>query len=110
MRWGSGVRGFRDNTLRRWIANAVRHRYLTLLFSFALPAVAITLLASGQARFLFFPNLEGDEMSASVEFPVGTPFAVTRARGGADPGRGGGTQRRDRRHGLARRERHHRRQ
>ena len=76
---GRGVRGFRDNILRRWIASAVRHRYLTLLFSFALPAVAITLLATGQARFLFFPNLEGDEMSASVEFPVGTPFAVTRA-------------------------------
>ena len=75
----SGVKGFRDNSLVPAIAAAVRHRYLTVLGGLALLFVAATLLATGQVRFLFFPSLESDRLRADLEFPVGTPFEVTRA-------------------------------
>ena len=75
----AAVRGFRDNRLVPVIERAVRHRYMTLLGGFVLLAVAAALMLSGTVRFLFFPTLESDGMRADIEFPVGTPFAVTRA-------------------------------
>ena len=35
-------------------------------------------MQTGAVRFIFFPALEAEEMSAELEFPVGTPFATTR--------------------------------
>ena len=73
------VRRFRDNRLVPVIETAVRHRYMTLLGGMVLLAVAASLMLSGTVRFLFFPTLESDGMRADIEFPVGTPFAATRA-------------------------------
>ena len=78
-RISAAVKGFRDDQLVPAIAAAVRHRYLTVLGGLALLFVAATLLATGQVRFLFFPSLESDRLRADLEFPVGTPFDVTRA-------------------------------
>ena len=73
------VMGFRDGKLVAAIAWAVRHRWVTLLAGVALVSVAATLVATNQVRFLFFPSLESDRLRADLDFPVGTPFAVTRA-------------------------------
>ena len=73
------VRRFRDNWLVPVIERAVRRRYMTLLGAFLLLAAAASLMLSGTVRFLFFPTLESDGMRADIEFPVGTPFAATRA-------------------------------
>ena len=73
------VMGFRDRVLTPAIAAAVRHRYLTVLTGLALLILAVALLATGTVRWLFFPNLEADQIRADLEFPVGTPFDVTRA-------------------------------
>ena len=74
-----GVRRFRDNTLIPAVATAVRHRYLTLLGGLAFVALAASLAGTGIVRFNFMPNLEPDDITADVQFPVGTPFEVTRA-------------------------------
>ena len=73
------VMGFRDRVLTPAIAAAVKHRYLTVLTGLALLILAVALLATGTVRWLFFPNLEADQIRADLEFPVGTPFDVTRA-------------------------------
>ena len=73
------VRSFRDETLVPVVALAVRRRFLTLLGGVALLAVAGLLLGTGQVRFFFFPSLESNQLRADLEFPVGTPFEVTRA-------------------------------
>ena len=78
-RVGSAVKRFRDARLVPAIAQAVRHRYLTVLGGVALLAVAAALMATGQVRFFFFPSLESNRMRADLDFPVGTPFEVTRA-------------------------------
>ena len=75
----AAVRRFRDNRIEPLVELAVRHRYVTLTGGFVLLAVAASLMLSGTVRFLFFPTLESDGMRADIEFPVGTPFAVTRA-------------------------------
>ena len=73
-----GVRRFRDNTLVPAVAAAVRHRYLTLLGGVAFVLVAVALAGTGIVRFNFMPNLEPDDITADVQFPVGTPFEITR--------------------------------
>ena len=73
------VRRFRDNVLVPAVAAAVRHHYLTVLAGLGLIAIAGSLAATGVVRFNFMPNLEPDRISADVQFPVGTPFEITRA-------------------------------
>ena len=77
-RVGAGVKRFRDNVLVPAIAAAVRHRYWTLFGGIMLLAAALALLMVGYVRFIFFPDLESDRLRADLEFPVGTPFDVTR--------------------------------
>ena len=78
-RVSAAVMRFRDGVLVRFIAAAVRHRYWTMLGGIALLMVAFALLSGGFVRFIFFPDLESNRMRAEIEFPVGTPFEVTRA-------------------------------
>ena len=75
---GNGVKRFRDGMVTAGVRRAVRHRYLTLLGGLALVGAAFSLVATGAVRFIFFPALEAEEVSAELEFPVGTPFATTR--------------------------------
>ena len=78
-RVSEAVKHFRDVKLVPLIAQAVQHRYLTVLGGVALLAVAASLLATNQVRFFFFPTLESNQLRADLDFPVGTPFEVTRA-------------------------------
>lgn len=75
----SAVQRFRDVRLVPMIRWAARYRYITLLGGFALLLAAGSLMATGAVRFIFMPALESNTIRATVEFPIGTPFAVTRA-------------------------------
>jgi len=68
---------FRDNLVVPAIRAAVRRRYATVLAGIGLIVLAFSLLASGAVRFIFFPSLEADFMRADLDFPIGTPYAVT---------------------------------
>ena len=78
-RVGTWVKRFRDEWLVPKIARAVHRRWLTMLGWFGLLLVAVTLVASGAVKFVFFPALESDRISAQLTFPIGTPFEITRA-------------------------------
>ena len=78
-RVSQAVQRFRDEKLVPAVALAVRRRYFTLLGGVVLLSAAGLLLGTGQVRFFFFPSLESNELRADLEFPVGTPFDVTRA-------------------------------
>jgi multidrug efflux pump subunit AcrB len=69
---------FRNNILAPAVARAVRYRYLTLVGGIALLVLAGSLVSTGAVRFLFFPELESNSISANLEFPVGTPFESTK--------------------------------
>ncbi len=71
------VKGFRNDTFLPLVVLAVRFRYLTVMLGIALLVLAGSLLSTGAVRFIFFPDLESDNISAKLVFPVGTPYAVT---------------------------------
>ena len=58
---------------------AVKFRYLTVTAAFAATAISISMFYSGHLRFVMSPAVEGDNLSANVVFPQGTPVQVTEA-------------------------------
>jgi multidrug efflux pump subunit AcrB len=72
------VERFRNNVLAPAVARAIRYRYLTLAGGIGLLILAGSLVTTGAVRFIFFPALEASSIRATVEFPVGTPFQLTK--------------------------------
>lgn len=56
---------------------AARRRYTTLGLALAFFIFCLSLVGNGVVRFIFFPNIEGNEISASVTMPAGAPYART---------------------------------
>ncbi|MDJ0709013.1 MAG: efflux RND transporter permease subunit [Woeseiaceae bacterium] len=56
---------------------ALKHRYTTLAAFLGVLIVMASLVSSGWTRFTFFPSVEGETITASLQMPTGTPFAVT---------------------------------
>ncbi|MDH3339275.1 MAG: efflux RND transporter permease subunit, partial [Gammaproteobacteria bacterium] len=56
---------------------ALRNRYVTLATFTGVLLVMAALLLGGWMRWTFFPTVESETATASLEMPVGTPFEVT---------------------------------
>jgi multidrug efflux pump subunit AcrB len=59
------------------LAAAMRQRYLTLALFLGSAIIVISLVISGQLRFVFFPRIQSEVASASLEMPPGTAFEIT---------------------------------
>ncbi|MFT7505509.1 MAG: multidrug efflux pump subunit AcrB [Gammaproteobacteria bacterium] len=70
---------FRTQILAPAVACAVHYRYLTLVAGIGLLVLGGSLVGTGAVRFIFFPALEANSVRATVEFPIGTPFELTKA-------------------------------
>ncbi len=55
----------------------LHHRYLTLTLFIGTLMVIVALSFSGWIRFTFFPRVQSEVASATLEMPAGTPFEVT---------------------------------
>jgi len=55
----------------------VRFRYTTVAIATVTLLVTIGLLGAGWVKFVFFPNVESDFVSAAVTMPLGTPVEAT---------------------------------
>ena len=75
-RW---VATFRDNWLVPRIERAARRKFFTLFVGTAILILSFSLVFTGAVRFIFFPSLASDTISAQLEMPIGTPFPLTRA-------------------------------
>ena len=73
----TGVHSFRDRILVPAATWAIKRRYLTLLFAFLFLVACGSLLYTNAVRFLFFPFIESDSVSANLTYPVGTPYSTT---------------------------------
>ena len=69
----------RDKLVQPGVAFAARWRYATVGVAAAFFILCMSLLANGQVRFIFFPQIEGNNISATVTMPEGTPFERTDA-------------------------------
>jgi multidrug efflux pump subunit AcrB len=54
-------------------------RYATIGAATAFFILCLSLATSGLVKFVFFPNIEGNDISASLVMPEGTPFERTEA-------------------------------
>ena len=73
----TGLAWLRDVVFMRIARGAIKHPYLALLLSLLFLVIPVLLLTTGIVRFIFFPVLESDNVSAELVFPVGTPFEIT---------------------------------
>jgi len=82
--WGRVQDGVADR-LQRFIQNvyhpvlrrALEWRLLTVACAFGVIVITIGLERGGWARFVFFPNVESDNVIAFVTMPLGTPATTT---------------------------------
>lgn len=56
---------------------SVRFPAVVIASAMALLIAAVGLVSGGHIRFIFFPMVEGDEISVALEMPAGTPFEQT---------------------------------
>jgi multidrug efflux pump subunit AcrB len=78
-RVAEGVAQIRDKLIEPGVAFAARWRYATVASAVAFFILCVSLVQNGQVRYIFFPIIEGNDISASVTMPEGTPFERTDA-------------------------------
>jgi len=68
---------FRDEIVVPQIKRAIHYRKTTISASAIFFVLAMSLVAFNLVRFDFLPSIESNRISASLAFPIGTPFEVT---------------------------------
>ena len=68
-----------ERRYRPLVQRLVRHRYVTLSAGVAVLLLAVGIVRGGFIKFDFMPKIEGDQVSASVQMPLGTSVQDTRA-------------------------------
>mgnify|MGYP000601473641 CR=1 FL=1 len=88
-RWSKGiivdiqsqVTKFLSYATKRFILPAAKFclfwRYASISAFIALAIITVGMFQGGHIRFIFFPQIEADEVLISVEMPQGTPFSIT---------------------------------
>ncbi|MEL6569342.1 MAG: efflux RND transporter permease subunit [Pseudomonadota bacterium] len=74
-----GIDGVRDGVFVPLAKLSVRFPYVVIASAVALLIATTGLLSGGHLRFIFFPTVEGDEITVALEMPAGTPFEQTEA-------------------------------
>ena len=78
-RIAGGMATLRDKVVHPGVTFAARWRYATVGLAVAFFILCMSLLANGHVRFIFFPQIEGNNISATLTMPEGTPFERTDA-------------------------------
>ncbi|KAA9008932.1 efflux RND transporter permease subunit [Histidinibacterium aquaticum] len=74
---GGGVERFSNGPLRRIVGFCAGHPWLPIAFSMSLLALSIGLIAGGWVKVTFFPQIEGNFVTAEVELPESASEAET---------------------------------
>ena len=75
----SGLNAVRDRVFLPLTRLCVRFPYVVVASALSLLIATSGLISGGQVRFIFFPTVEGDEITVSLEMPAGAPFEQTDA-------------------------------
>lgn len=66
-----------DRIHRPFLELTLHWRYLTLAFFSVLLILSIAAVASGRYKYVFFPRIESEYVSVTLQMPEGTPVATT---------------------------------
>jgi len=72
-----GLDAFAIGPPQRVIVRASRYRYATVAATIGVMMIGFSLVGAGVVRVVFFPNIEGTEISAKLALPNGAPFEAT---------------------------------
>ncbi|MDT0596303.1 efflux RND transporter permease subunit [Glaciecola petra] len=71
------LKKFIDGPLHKALTFTTQHWFVTISSAVALMILTIGILANGFIKFSFFPQIEGNYVTASVELPEGTSLDIT---------------------------------
>ena len=77
--FSDGLKTFVEHTYRPWIERALEWRYATLAVGVSTLLVVVGIIAGGWIKFVFFPQVDADNVVAFLEMPQGTPAEITAA-------------------------------
>ncbi|HUW18510.1 MAG TPA: efflux RND transporter permease subunit [Sedimentisphaerales bacterium] len=69
---------FVNGSFARFVAAAVRRRYVTVAAALAIFAITLGWIVGGYIKIVFFDPVEADNMVATLAMPMGTPVRQTR--------------------------------
>ncbi len=72
-----GLQWFIDDVYQPFAERCLRWRYLTIATAIALLLLLFGAAAAGHPRFVFFPQVDGDNVVVSLTMPQGTPIETT---------------------------------
>jgi len=75
---GKGLRNFINGPFAKFVALAVKWRYVTLSTAVLIFLFAMGFIAGGYIKFVFFDTVEADNMLAFLTMPQGTPVEQTK--------------------------------
>ena len=78
-RFAAGLRRFAANVYDPLLGLGLRWRYVTVAFGIAMLLLTVGIVRGGIVRFFFFPKVESDFVSASLQLPQGSPPEATSA-------------------------------
>ena len=76
-RIADGLETFVEKVYQPALALSLRWRYVTAATFIAVLVLTLAVVATGLIQFRFFPDVEGDILSAKVELAQGVPFSET---------------------------------
>lgn len=68
---------FIHNIYRPFLNFTLNWRYLTLSIFVTILVISVTVVMSGRYKYTFFPRIESEIVSATLEMPEGTPIEIT---------------------------------
>jgi len=74
-----GLEAFISRVYTPFVGLTLRWRYVSLCVAILVLMLTKGIMDSGIVKFDNFPKMDGDNISAVIEFPSGTPLAVTEA-------------------------------
>lgn len=73
-----GLNWFIDKIILTMARTFISARYIFVMIVFCIIGFAFFLVGSGTVKFIFFPQIESDEIRVNLEMPVGTNFETTK--------------------------------
>ncbi|PWE18103.1 AcrB/AcrD/AcrF family protein [Marinicauda salina] len=74
----AALAAFADNVIHGWALFAARMRYVVAAVGIVVLVGVFSLAVTGVVRFVFFPAIEAEEITADIVLPEGAPFEATR--------------------------------
>ena len=75
--FSNGLRRFTVQIYRPYLELALRWRYLTVAIAVLTLLLTVGLIGGGRIKFLYFPDVDADNVVALLTMPQGTPVEVT---------------------------------